>query len=108
VLHARLAGYLNCSVAVGISHQDQFAPRADVVGPKHKFFFAPSQFEKRKKDWGKGVIEDKIDKATWMIIEDAARWLTFDTHAGLISGMASNAALVAGSANTKIGHMVEV
>ena len=43
-----------------------------------------------------------------MIIEDAAHWLTFDTHAGLISGMASNAALVAGSANTKIGHMVEV
>ena len=54
------------------------------------------------------MIEDKIDKATWMIIEDAARWLTFDTHAGLISGMASNTALVAGSANTKIGHMVEV
>ena len=79
-----------------------------MVGPEPKFLFAPSQIEKRKRDWGKGVIEDKIEKATRMITKDAARWLTLDTHAGLISGMALYVALVAGRANTKIGHVVEV
>lgn len=107
-LHARLEGVLNHSSAVGISHWDQFVPQADVAGPKPEFFFAPSQIEKRKKDWGKGVIEAKIGEATQMIVEDAARWLTLETHVGLQSAMAPYGALAAGKADPKIGHVVEV
>ena len=107
-LHARLEGYLNHSSAVGISHWDQFAPQADVAGPKPEFFFAPSQIEKRKKDWGKGVIEGKIGEATQMIVEDAARWLTLETHAGLEAAMKPYASLAAGKADPKIGHVVEI
>lgn len=107
-LHARLEGFLNHSSAVGISHWDQFAPQVDVAGPKPEFFFAPSQIKKRKKDWGKGVIEQKIGEATQMIVEDAARWLILETHAGLKAAMAPYAALTAGKADPKIGHVVEV
>jgi hypothetical protein len=107
-LHARLEGHLNHSSAVGISHWDQFTPQADVAGPKPEFFFAPSQIEKRKADWGKGVIEQKIGEATQMIVQDAARWLTLETHAGLEEAKAPYAALVAGTADPKVGHVVEV
>ncbi len=107
-LHARLEGHLNHSSAVGISHWDQFAPQVEVAGPKPEFFFAPSQIEKRKKDWGKGVIEQKIGEATQMIVEDAARWLTLDTHTGLEAAMAPYEALASGNADPRIGHVVEV
>ncbi|MEJ6708432.1 MAG: DUF2855 family protein [Amylibacter sp.] len=107
-LHARLDGHLNHSSAVGISHWDQFAPQAEVAGPKPEFFFAPSQIEKRKKDWGKGVIEQKIGEATQMIVQDAAHWLTLETHAGLEAAMKPYAALANGKADPKTGHIVAV
>lgn len=107
-LHSRLDGHLKHSSAVGASHWDQFAPQLDLAGPKPEFFFAPSQIEKRKKDWGKGVIEKKIGEATQMIVEDAMRWLSLETHIGLESAMTPYAALTAGKANPKVGHVVEV
>ena len=107
-LHARLECHLKHSSAVGISHWDQFAPQIDVAGPKPEFFFAPSQIEKRKKDWGKGVIEQKISEATQMIVQDATRWLSLETHVGLKAAMIPYAALASGTANPKTGHVVEV
>lgn len=107
-LHARLEGQLNHSSAVGISHWDQLAPQAEGAGPKPEFFFAPSQIEKRKADWGKGVIEGKIGEATQMIVEDAARWLTLETHAGLAAAMGPYGALTAGKADPKTGHVVDL
>ena len=107
-LHTRLEGYLAHSSAVGISHWDQFLSQADLVGPKPQFFFAPSQIQKRKKDWGKGVIEGKISEATQMIVKDAKRWLTLETHVGLMAGMAPYAELAAGKADPKTGHVVLV
>jgi hypothetical protein len=107
-LHARLEGNLNHSSAVGISHWDQFAPQIEVAGPKPEFFFAPSQIEKRKKDWGKGVIDQKIGEATQMIVQDAARWLSLETHQGLEAAMTPYAALASGTANPKTGHVIEV
>ncbi len=107
-LHARLDGHLKHSFAVGISHWDQFAPQIEVAGPKPEFFFAPSQIEKRKKDWGKGVIEQKIGEATQMIVQDATRWLSLETHNGLEAAMTPYAALASGKANPKTGHVVEV
>ena len=107
-LHARLDGYLKHSSAVGISHWDQFAPQVEVEGPRPEFFFAPSQIEKRKKDWGKGVIEQKISEATEMIVQDATRWLSLETHKGLGAAMMPYADLAAGTANPRIGHVVEV
>ena len=107
-LHARLEGNLNHSSAVGISHWDQFAPQVELAGPKPEFFFAPSQIEKRKNDWGKGVIEQKIGEATQMIIQDAARWLSLETHSGLEAAMTPYAALATGKANPKTGYVVEV
>ncbi|MGH1578848.1 DUF2855 family protein [Planktotalea sp.] len=107
-LHERLDGNLKHSSAVGISHWDQFAPQVKVAGPKPEFFFAPSQIEKRKNEWGKGVIDRKISEATQMIVQDAARWLTLETHQGLEAAMTPYAALASGTANPKIGHVVEV
>ncbi len=107
-LHARLDGNLKHSSAVGISHWDQFAPQVEVAGPRPEFFFAPSQIEKRKKDWGKGVIEQKIGEATQMIVQDATRWLTLETHTGLEAAMTPYAALASGTANPKTGHVVEL
>lgn len=107
-LHARLEGNLAHSSAVGISHWDQFVPQVEVAGPKPEFFFAPSQIEKRKNDWGKGVIDQKIGEATQMIVQDATRWLSLKTHKGLEAAMSPYAALALGKANPNTGHVIEV
>lgn len=107
-LHDHLSDCLNHSSAVGISHWDQFAPQIELSGPKPEFFFAPSQIEKRKAEWGKGVIEEKIGDATQWIVQDAQRWLTLSNHAGLEDAMKPYASLAAGEADPKVGHIVSL
>jgi hypothetical protein len=43
-----------------------------------------------------------------MIVQDATRGLTLETHNGLEAAMTPYAALVSGTAKPKTGHVVEV
>ena len=107
-LHTHLADVLQHSSAVGTSHWDKFQPQIALDGPKPVFFFAPAQIVKRREDWGPGVIEKQIASGWQGIAETAGTWLDVKTHAGLDAALPIYAALAAGQAAPRDGHVVEL
>lgn len=105
-LHDHLGDALAHSCAVGISHWDQFNPKQDYSGPKPEFFFAPAQIEKRRADWGPGVIERKIGEAWQRLAADAGTWLDLVAHDGLAAAMPVYEALAEGRAAPRDGHVI--
>jgi len=51
-LHHHFQDHMKCSLQVGASHWDKSAPTKDLPGAKPELFFAPSQHQKRVKEWG--------------------------------------------------------
>ena len=105
-LHSHLADQLRHSSAVGTSHWDQFQPQQQLAGPKPEFFFAPSQIEKRRADWGPGEIDRQITSAWKRIATDAATWLDIKEHAGLEAAAAAYDVLAEGRSSPRDGHVV--
>lgn len=107
-LHAHLDNALKFSSAVGLSHWDKFAPPQNLAGPKPEFFFAPSQAEKRRADWGAGVIDQKISEAWKRVADSTAGWLRLRHHDGLESAIAVYHGLAEGSADPRDGHIIRL
>lgn len=75
-LHRHLGGELRHSAAVGASHWEEFQPSGPMPGAKPTFFFAPAQIEKRRADWGPGVVEARIEQAWQAVAAESANWLS--------------------------------
>ncbi|MGR3713179.1 MAG: DUF2855 family protein [Shimia sp.] len=105
-LHAHLDQELRHSSAVGTSHWDQFRPKQELKGPKPQFFFAPSQIEKRRADWGPGEIERQITAGWKRLAEDASTWLDLKEYNGLEAVADVYGALATGKSQPRDGHVV--
>ncbi len=105
-LHHHLGDNVKYSAAVGTSHWDQFAKPEEMPGAKPRFFFAPSQIAKRRKDWGPGVIEAQITQAWKRIAADAGTWLDLKVHHGLDAAIPVYTDLAKGTANPRDGHVI--
>lgn len=107
-LHAHLDDLLKHSSAVGTSHWDKFTPKQDLAGPKPQFFFAPAQIEKRRADWGPGVIEQKIGTAWRQIAASAGDWMDVRMHDGMEAAQEVYLDLAKGKAAPRDGHVVDL
>lgn len=107
-VHAHLGDLLRHSSAVGISHWDRFRNNLDLAGPKPEFFFAPAQIEKRRAEWGPGVIERRIAAAWRRIADDAASWLDLTPHDGLAGAAEAYDRLARGRADPREGHVIRM
>ncbi|TCL09382.1 uncharacterized protein DUF2855 [Shimia isoporae] len=107
-LHTHLANELRHSSAVGTSHWDQFRPKQELAGVKPEFFFAPSQIEKRRAEWGPGEIERQITAGWKRLASDASSWLDLKEHNGLEAVAEVYSALATGKANARDGHVVNL
>jgi hypothetical protein len=105
-LHAHLAEHLTHSAAVGTSHWDKFQLKLALEGVKPQFFFAPAQIEKRREDWGPGVIERKITEAWKRLAQDADGWLDIRVHEGLGAAQQVYDDIARGAANPRDGHVI--
>lgn len=107
-VHSTLGAQLRHSSAVGISHWDQFQPQNKVEGVKPEFFFAPAQIEKRRAEWGPGVIEKQITAAWKRLAADASSWLEVTVHHGIGAAAGVYGALADGTANPREGHIIQL
>ena len=107
-LHTHLADHLTHSSAVGTSHWDRFQPKQDLPGPKPQFFFAPAQIEKRRADWGPGVIERKVAVAWKSVAAEASDWMDLRYHSGLGEAQAAYDLLARGKSAPRDGHVIEL
>jgi hypothetical protein len=58
-LHEHLQDNMLQSIGVGATHWNQARAKGQLPGAQPQFFFAPSQMDKRDKEWGRGMLFQK-------------------------------------------------
>lgn len=74
-VHRRLGDALRHSAVVGATHWSEKRPERDLPGPAPTFFFAPTQLEKRRAEWGPEGFERKLGEAWRDFLAFSDRWL---------------------------------
>lgn len=60
-VHSHYGDELVHSMAVGVTHWEEFGPSAaELPGPAPAFFFAPDRIVKRSKEWGRAGLEQNV------------------------------------------------
>ena len=109
-LHQHLADNMKFTINVGITHwkDAQPQPKKGIITERSEFFFAPGHLQKRFKEWGPAVFEEK--SAAFML-EAAAKtreWLRFRKIDGLEGMAAIHQAVCKGEIPADEGLIVEM
>jgi hypothetical protein len=81
-VHDRFAEELRHSMAVGVTHWEEFEGRTELPGPPPLFFFAPTRVTKRSKEWGPDGLAERVADAWAPFCEWCAGWLEIDERSG--------------------------
>ena len=82
-VHEHYGDDLRHSAIVGLTHWEDRLDRAEPIpGPAQAMFFAPSQVEQRRKDWGPGVLEARLAEAWGPFIEQVSDWVEIQHGTG--------------------------
>jgi hypothetical protein len=74
-VHERFGTAVKYSCQVGLTHWEQRGSVADLPGAKPEFFFAPSQGEKRTRDWGAAGFQARLASAWRSFLDGTEGWL---------------------------------
>ncbi len=74
-LHHHLDSNMKYSCVVGDTHWETSPIDTKIPGAKPEFFFAPSQIEKRNKDWGPGGLENHFNDYWLSFLDKATGWI---------------------------------
>lgn len=107
-LHHHLGDLIQYGCGVGMTHWDQGGGAEDLPGPRPEMFFAPSQIEKRRKDWGPGVVEQKIAETTIALAARSGDWLTVVRDEGADAAMAVYKDMVDGKIAANEGRILSI
>ncbi|NOX39938.1 MAG: DUF2855 family protein [Alphaproteobacteria bacterium] len=107
-LHQHINDKMLHSAAVGTSHWDKFEPTGEMPGARPRFFFAPSQIEKRRGEWPKGEVEKRLHAAWSRVARQSADWMTLNTVTDPVEAALLFSHLANGHVNPKIGHYVDL
>lgn len=97
-IHQHLSEDLKYSCIVGASHWDQAMVATDkLLGPEPQLFFAPTQAEKRMKEWGPKVFSQKLGSVWNGFIKSVDAWMDVKSIDGEAEINASYQDMVAGT-----------
>lgn len=105
-VHHHFGDALTYSCTIGATHWDQSGSTRDLPGPRPEFFFAPSQLAKRGKEWGRDVLNQRIDSALDDFIADSRRWLDIVVGDGATGAARVYDDLVNGRVPASAGHIL--
>jgi hypothetical protein len=107
-LHHHLGDHMKHSAAVGTSHWDKFEPTGDLPGARPRFFFAPSQIEKRRADWGPGVIDARLNQAWQRVAKASSDWMTIEISDGFDKAVEVYSDIAHGKVSPSTGHYIKL
>lgn len=108
-IHQHFSENLQYSCMVGASHWDQRAGMpAKLEGPEPIMFFAPTQAEKRIKEWGGVVFQQKIADVWAEFTGFVDGWMDVERHAGAEQTNEIYQKVLSGSFNPKAGYIVSL
>ena len=83
-VHSHYGGDLVHSMAVGVTHWEDFGPsEGELPGPAPSLFFAPARVSKRAKDWGRAGLETRVADTWHPFCEWTEGWLQVVREQGL-------------------------
>ena len=92
-------------MTIGATHWDQGGRLDSLAGPAPQFFFAPTQLAKRGKEWGREILNDRLDASLSIFVNDSPRWLDVNESTGTTGLQQVYSELVSGNTRPNIGHI---
>jgi len=108
-IHRHYGEHLRYDCRIGITHRD--APPAetgDLPGPKPEMFFAPHQAQKRSREWGPAVLEERIAGDFRRFRQFADSWLKIRPFNGPDAACEAFAAVRDGRTAPEDGYSVSL
>ena len=105
-VHNHFNDALKYSCRIGATHWDQLGSDSNIAGPKPVFFFAPHQLAKRGKEWGRAVLNERMDSALAEFVADSHRWLHIEHGRGEDAVTTVYNELVSGNIRPEAGNIL--
>lgn len=105
-VHTHFSDALQYSMTIGATHWDQGGRLDSLAGPAPQFFFAPTQLTKRGKEWGREILNDRLDASLSIFVNDSPRWLDVNESTGTTGLQQVYSELVSGNTCPNIGHII--
>ncbi len=107
-VHHQLGQRLRYSCQVGATHWEDLVPQPDLPGPAPELFFAPSQVEKRRSDWGPGGFEQRFAGAWSGYLGSVDTWLEITRGVGAESVTDTYVEVLEGRTKPQQGHVLSL
>jgi hypothetical protein len=107
-VHHRFKDSLKYSCIVGATHWEQRETQHHLPGAKPQFFFAPTQAQKRRKDWGPGGLETRFGAAFGEFLPPVKRWLQVRHGRGPEAVQSVYLEVLEGRSAPQVGHMLSL
>lgn len=107
-IHGHFGDNLKFSSAVGITHHEAPARTDELPDPRPKFFFAPSQIEKRAQEWGGSEFATRLGAAFADFADFASGWLSVTHSRGAAAAQQAYLEVLEGRSAPTTGHIVSL
>jgi hypothetical protein len=107
-VHHHFRDDLKHSCVVGATHWEQRETQHALPGPEPQFFFAPTQLEKRRRDWGPGGFEKRYGEARTAFLPSSQRWMKVVRADGPDAVEAVYLEMLEGKVNPEVGHILSL
>lgn len=107
-VHTHFGDRLHHSMAIGRSHHDAPARVSGMPGPKPAFFFAPTQVNKRLKDWGPRGYQKRTASALSGFVAWSSQWLHVQQSRGAEAATATWSEVHGGRVAADTGHIISL
>ncbi len=107
-IHHHFQDNLKYSCMVGGTHWENRQTQHALPGAKPEFFFAPTQGQKRQKDWGSAVFQQKL-AASWIpFVQFAAGWVEMQHADGWVQLKDAYLEMLEGNTDPKSGYVISL
>jgi len=107
-LHTYLGDHMKFTLRVGLTHWKDGKAQEGIINSRSKFFFAPTQVQKRLKEWGPAQYSQKVNSFLQAAAAKTKSWLQFKTIDGLEELAAIHPAVCEGKIPPNEGLIVEL
>lgn len=107
-IHNHFADALKHSAVIGATHWGGSRPARDLPGAAPTFFFAPTQMEKRNKEWGPAAFQEKLGTTWRHFASFSDGWLRVVRGAGRDALERAYREVLEGRARPEDGHVLSL
>lgn len=107
-VHHHFGNRLVYSCIIGATHWEDRKTQHQLPGAKPQFFFAPTQVQKRTKDWGYDGLVQSLGKSWLAFLPSVKNWLEIRSSRGPEAVEAIYQEVLNGRQAPKLGHMLSL